>query len=135
MKRRLFAISFTVLVACFASDNAAIEQAERKRVFPSSFASHESAATYVKAFHVGGRIENVQVGIASYMVIFEHGSGVPVIRIGVYRQVGERLYLVSSPEFGRGELLITEVSGGMIWVRGQHSNQRWIIFDPSRKSR
>jgi len=135
MKRRLLAISLTILGACFASDNAALKQAERKRTFPSSFASYESAETYVQSFHVGGRIENVQIGIASYMLIFEHGSGVPVIRIGVYRRVGERMYLVSTPEFGHGELLITEVSGGMIWVRGQYSNQRWVIFDPSRKSR
>jgi hypothetical protein len=133
MKTPPFAAVLVLCCAGCASDRPEdLRRAAREGVFPATLASDEAALAYTRGFFVGGHVEKVRIGLTSYLVVFEHGSGLPIIRIGVYRRIVGRWQLVASPEFGRGEDLKVETSDGKIFVRGLHSKQTWLIFDPDK---
>src|SRR5690349_25131 len=43
--------------------------------WPATFGSTEAATIYTHALPVGGRVDEVRIGLRSYLVIFAHGSG------------------------------------------------------------
>jgi hypothetical protein len=101
--------------------------------FPASFPSIESAMAHKRQMGAGGRVDVVRFALSSYLVVFRHGSGRPVIEIGIYRwslwlQQWE-LVSVASPPTMR-EFFRAKASHGKIVVVGDRSVQEWPIFEP-----
>jgi hypothetical protein len=96
-------LSILLTSGCVSDNPEALKSAARKGVFPATLASHESALEYIRQLYIRGHVDRVRIGLSRFMVVFQHGSGLPVTRIAVYQREGWRWKLVSelSPPGGR----------------------------------
>lgn len=99
---------------------------------PATFDSAEAATTYVHAPSTGGRVDQVRIGLNSFLVVFVHGSGVPVIKIAVYRRSLWHWELAAQPPRPPfSDHLSATVVGGKIVVTGRRTGKTWVLYDPS----
>ena len=129
-------LALALLCTGCASDNAEmLERTARDGIFPPTLAARESATALTRAFFAGGHVDSVRVGLTSYLVVFRHGSGIPVTGIAVYRSELGRWRLVAEPKPPAVEFFRAEAADGKILLRGERSRQTWVIFDPAESRR
>lgn len=97
--------------------------------FPAVFTSVEEASTWARAQFAGGRVDQVEAGAGDCLVVFLHGSGVPVARIALYRKDSSRWQFVSyhPPPSGSGEFLRASAADGKIILIGEKSGRTWPL--------
>lgn len=99
---------------------------------PGSFASADEARSWTAQSAAGGRVDQLALPGRDALVVFQHGSGVPVIKIGVYRRGLFRWTLIAQPGVPgghRSEFLRASAQGSLISVTGERSGQRSVLID------
>lgn len=131
MKALLLLLPLFALLGCAEDDPEALKQAARKGEFPATFGSEESARKYVGHLFAGGRVDRVRIGMSAYLVVYRHGSGIPVTGIALYRKAGLSWRLISKPPvpFRLGHLQ-AEARDGKIYVRSDRAEGNWLLYDP-----
>ena len=122
-----------LLAGCAEEDANQIKRAARTREFPVSIPSYDAAVVYAHALPIGGRVDRVTLGFTRYLVVFEHGSGRPVLGIGVYRERFFHWELVAKPAVPTSEQVHASAAGGKIVLTGRLTNQTWAVYDPNQK--
>ena len=134
MKALLLLLPLFALLGCASDDPEALKQAARKGEFPATFSSEESARKFVGYLFAGGRVDRVRIGLSAYLVVYQHGSGIPVTRIGIYRRVRLHWRLISEQRPPRTiEHLSAESENGKLLARGDKSGRTWTLYDPKEK--
>jgi hypothetical protein len=106
-------------------------EAGRQGLVMPRFTSTEAAREYARAQMVHGRVDTLRIGFTHYLVLFEHGSGVPTTRISVYCRVVGDWELIAAPQPPPSrEPLRAEARSGQILARAQRSGESWVIFAP-----
>lgn len=122
-----------------SNDDGELEKYALSGDFPIALNSSADAEKYVRLLHIRGRVDHVSIGLARYMVVFQHGSGLPVIKIAVYRRSLSEWKLVAEPTPAHSkndaprdaEFLKATASSGKIMVVGERSKIAWFLYDPS----
>ena len=132
----VLACAVLLFAGCGVSDEEikSLRSEARKgwNTWPVIFDSTEAATTYAHALPVGGRVDQVRIGLDDFLVIFAHGSGVPVVNIAVYRRNllrWERVAQPPRPPFS--DHLTATAAGGKIMVTGQRTGSTWVLYDPN----
>jgi hypothetical protein len=122
-----------LFAGCAAYDPEAIKRAAREGVLPDAFPSQEAAQAYTGALFAGGRVDPVRIGSVNYMVVIQHGSGVPLLGIGVYRKglLGWRRVEVPRAPRPQFDFVRASEAGGKIILTEQRSRRTWILYDPA----
>ena len=110
---------------------AAISVAAEKlpdSLYPQWFGSRERAETYAHGLFAGGDVEILRVADKDVLVLYVHGSGVPIIGIAVYR-FSDGLWKLAA----RFRPVTTEdhkaiVAGKEVVVVGEKTKQRWPLL-------
>lgn len=135
MKALLLLLPLFALLGCAEDDTEVLKQAARKGEFPVTFSSEESARKYVGHLFAHGRVDHLRIGLSAYLVVYQHGSGIPVVRIGIYRRAGLRWRLISEQHSPTtAEHLGTESEHGKLVTRGERSGRTWVLHDPAEES-
>lgn len=104
---------------------------EDYHALPDSFASVEDARSWARGHPTGGHVDELELPGRDALVVFPHGSGIPVIKVGVYRRGMMRWKLVAQPGVPaglRGEFLTATAEGAHVSVTGERSGTRsWLI--------
>lgn len=133
MKTRIIALALLMLslAGCASPDPEALKMAARKGEFPATLGSVDSVRIYLRHLSAGGQSQRVRLGLKSYRVVFQNGSGFAVVKIAVYRRTGWRWHLISvqSPP-ASAEFFSAESMDGKIIVRGDRSEKTWVLYDP-----
>jgi hypothetical protein len=95
-----------------------------------TLSSHESAQEYVRQLHIRGRVDRVRIGWSRFLVVFQHGSGIPVTRIAIYQLKRFRWELISEPRPPISDHLSAVAADGKIVVLGQRTSQASVLYDP-----
>lgn len=124
-----FMLTFMLLLGVAAAGGQSElwrKKAERNR-FPAKFASVEEATEWAKGFFAGGHVDEVILKPDKYLVLFQYGSGLPVIRIGLYHWVETHWQHVTDfpPPKLRPEFLRAKAIDGAIYLVGESSGVRW----------
>lgn len=73
------------------------------------------------------------LGAEHYLVLFQHGSGIPVLGFAqVYRREGERWTLLAKAEIPHFEFLKAVALEGKIVAIGEKSGSKTPIYDPRK---
>ena len=123
-------VAILLLAGCAREDVGALRSAACKGVFPTTLVSAEAAKIYTGALFAGGRVDQVRVGLRGYLVIFHHGSGIPVIRIAVYRRSWWDWKLVAEPRPPVPEFMHAVAADGRIIVVEEQSGRKWPLYEP-----
>ena len=141
MKKPALVLSVLLLAGCTSDDAVSLKNFARSGVFPPTLSSYDSAMEYVRYLQVRGRVDRVRIGMSSFIVVFQHGSGIPVVKIAVYRRtlwswkfVAEPRPKISPDASLVSEFLRATVSDGKIMVVGERSNRSWLLYDPNENS-
>jgi len=131
--RFVLVLAILLFSGCDVSDEEAkaLRSAARNGQIPATLSSLEAAVTYKNATFAGGKIDEIRLGLSKYIVIFIHGSGVPVVEIAVYRRNIWHWELMSvrpPPTFG---FLSAVASQGKIVTVVRGSTQTWPLYDPA----
>lgn|SRR5690606_4952358 len=113
-----------LLASAFANEASA----NRQR-FPPEFESVDAATKWVRGTFAGGKVETVKPATGTHLVIFEHGSGIPVIRIGLYQRTSDKWRLTADfpPPSQSGEFLTPSVRDDRIVLVGERSGRIWPL--------
>lgn len=134
MKHSYFVAWLVMIVAgCAAYDAEAIKRSASEGTIPETFTSYEAALAYTNALRAGGRVDHVRVGSTSYMVVMQHGSGVPLLGIAVYRKGVFGWHRVEVPRAPRPHFDFVRASeaDGKIILTEERSRRVWILYDPA----
>ena len=95
--------------------------------FPAEFESANAAARWVRDTFVSGKVEIVEPAAGARLIVFEHGSGIPVLGIGLYRKVSSKWQRmgVFRPPSQSGEFLGASVENGAIVLIGERTGRVW----------
>jgi hypothetical protein len=117
---------------CSPTDQAAEKSITAESHFPPTFESTEAAASWARDWYTGGRVDEVPTGEQRHLVVFMHGSGRPVIRIGLYRWSQSRWTLVTviPPPVGADEFLRATEAGGKIILTSERTGRTWPLQRP-----
>ncbi|MFZ5494135.1 MAG: hypothetical protein ACOZE5_02200 [Verrucomicrobiota bacterium] len=97
--------------------------------FPAAFDSVDTAAQWARRQFAGGRVAEVAADSGKYLVVFLHGSGVPVVEIGLYRKKLFRWRFVKKvpPPSGSREFLHASAADGQIVLIGEKTGRTWPL--------
>jgi hypothetical protein len=95
---------------------------------PTSFDSSAAASAYVKQLFAGGRLDTVNVGQESVLVLQKFGSGVPVIAIATYRHVGGQWILASEWMPQITQFYTVKEDNGNVVAVGNTTGQEWVLL-------
>jgi hypothetical protein len=103
-----------------------------RHTFPAEFASGEAAAEWARASFAGGKVDTIGTNAGRHLVVFQHGSGRPVVRIGLYRKEGRKWRLMAgfAPPTDAHEFLTASVRRGNIVLIGERSGRVWPLPEP-----
>lgn len=112
-----------------------MKRAAREGAFPAVFPSPAAALVYADALFAGGRVDEVRIGRTSYLVVMQHGSGVPVLGIAVYRRglAGWRRLEVPSAPRTHFDFVRASAADGKIILTEERSRRPWVLYDPAMK--
>src|SRR4051812_31869630 len=134
MKHPYFVACLVLLYACCAAyDPEVTKRAAREGILPGAFPSQEAALAYTGALFAGGRVDPVRIGSVNYMVVMQHGSGVPLLGIGVYRKgvFGWRRVEVPRAPRPHFDFVRASEADGKIILTEERSRRTWILYDPA----
>src|SRR5687768_13658694 len=134
MLRRIIALSSLFILGCASDDPDILRGAARKGVFLPTLSSHEAALEYARNLNPRGRVDRVRIGWSTFMVVFQHGSGIPVTKIAVYQREGFRWRLVSEPIPPFSDHMSAVAKKGKIVVVGSRTNQTSVLYDPNART-
>lgn len=125
-------VSATIAYRTWREDEGRKFSLEDYHDLPGSFASVSEARSWASQSGAGGRVDQLELPGRDALVVFQHGSGVPVIKIGIYRRGLSRWALIAQPGVPgghRGEFLRASAQGSLISVTGERSGQRSVLID------
>ena len=122
------AVVVLLLATAWAAGQAQPGQSGDVR-FPVAFVSATEASTWARGQFAGGRVDRIEADSGGCLVVFLHGSGVPVVRIALYRKESSRWQFVSqtAPPAGSGEFLRASSADGKIILIGERSGRIWPL--------
>ena len=120
-------------VSCASTGHDAISRAAREGLLPSAFPSYDAAVAYSNALFAGGRVDRVQLGTTSYLVVIQHGSGRPVLGIAVYEKKSTRWERVPTNRTPVFDFVRASNEAGKIILTEERSRQVWTLYDTQAK--
>lgn len=132
MKRSPCLIAFAaLLVGCAGTSVDARKPHADDDFVPSTFETRQDVDRYIAALFAGGRADEVLVGRNRYLVLFRHGSGVPILGlVRVYVEKGRRWTFLKEAAVPRFEFANAEQFDGKIFSVGVSSGQKTLLYDP-----
>ena len=119
-----------VMVCSCSKEQKTLSVSQR---FPARFSSSGAANEYLKQSPTRGRIDRVRIGMKFFLVVFTHGSGVPVTGIAIYERHLWAWELVADvPPPGMGFMRAAALDGKIVAI-SERLAKTWTLFDPGEK--
>jgi hypothetical protein len=95
---------------------------------PTSFTTAAAAADYANQLFVGGKVDIVNVGQQQVLVLQTFGSGVPIVAIGTYLNVGGQWVLASEWRPQITQLYTVKADNGNVVAVGNTTGEEWVLL-------